>query len=50
MSGYQKEKRLVLDYYQALDSATDTRITEVLDNFHIKKLHMACVSSFWIAN
>ena len=36
MSGYQKEKRLVLDYYQALDSAKDTRITEVLGNFTSK--------------
>ena len=36
MSGYQKEKRIILDYYQALDSANDTRITEVLDTFTSK--------------
>ena len=36
MSGYQKEKRIILDYYQALDSANDARITEVLDSFTSK--------------
>ena len=25
MSNYQKEKRIVLDYYEALDSKTDER-------------------------
>ena len=36
MLGYQTEKRIILDYYQALDSANDTRITEVLDTFTSK--------------
>ena len=36
MSNYQKEKRIVLDYYEALDSATDDRITQVLEEFTTK--------------
>ena len=36
MSGYQKEKRIILDYYQELDSANDARITEVLHSFTSK--------------
>ena len=34
MSNYQKEKRIVLDYYEALDSATENRITQVLEEFN----------------
>lgn len=33
MSGYQSEKRLIIDYYKALDSAPSTRITHVLESF-----------------
>ena len=33
MSGYQSEKRLIIDYYKALDSAPITRITHVLESF-----------------
>ena len=33
MSGYQSEKRLITDYYKALDSAPSTRITHVLESF-----------------
>ena len=33
MSGYQSEKRLIIDYYKALDSAPSSRITHVLESF-----------------
>lgn len=33
MPGYQSEKRLIIDYYKALDSAPSTRITHVLESF-----------------
>jgi len=50
MSNYQKEKRIVLDYYEALDSATDDRITQVLEEFTTKKLHMAGFPPIWPTN
>jgi len=33
MSGYQSEKRLIIDYYKALDSAPSSRINHVLESF-----------------
>jgi hypothetical protein len=33
MPSYQSEKRLIIDYYKALDSAPSSRITHVLESF-----------------
>ena len=60
MSNYQAEKKLVLDYFDALETTTAATVSGVMDRFHSQDCHFygchpfneligpdAVAASFW---